>query len=121
MLLALTLRRNDVAVSEGIASVAGPARALRQVVHHLAVRVLAAGPRTRVHALVANASPVGRAVRVDHTLGPAALVRVADVLGQTGARSRAVLLAADGVRSTRRGFAGRGPLLDRRGCKREPT
>ena len=106
------LRWDHVAEPEGVAGVARPAGALRQVVHHLAVRVLTTGSRARVLALVPNAGPVGRAVRVDGALGVAALVRVAQVLGQAGAGARSVKLPTNGVGTARAGLAGVEVLLD---------
>ena len=111
------LRRDQTAEREWVPSVADATGALRQVVDDLAVGTLPARARTRVLAPVPDAGSVGRAVRVERALWPAALVGVADVLGQAGAGARSVLLPTDGVHATRRGLTGveiflRGDHLD---------
>ena len=100
-----------------VAAVARQARAGGGVVNHPALGVQAARAGTRVHALVVDARAVTRAVRVHDTLGPAARVRVARVLGQAGARARAVAFFAHGVGAARRRVARLTVLLLGRRCK----
>lgn len=94
-----------MAEREGVAGVARATRTGWKVVDNMTVGALAAGARTRVPALVAQACQAGRTVRVEYAFGPAALVGVADVLGQAHARARAPALAAHRVRAAGRGLA----------------
>lgn len=107
----LTLRRDRAASSEGITSVAGEARARRQMVHDLALGVLAAGTGAWILALVPDARSIRGAVTVEDAFRPAAFVRVADVLWEASARTGTVLFSANGVRTTRRRLARCGFLL----------
>lgn len=66
--------------------------------------VLSTSTRTRVFTLISDASFVRGTVRVKDTLRPATFVRVAYVVGKTGARTCAVLLPTNGVRSTGRWY-----------------
>lgn len=67
------------------------------MVHHATSSTLAAGTRARVDALVVEASLVAIAVRIRDTFGPAAGVRITDVLRHAGAGPHAVSLVADSV------------------------
>ena len=92
------------ALDEGVARHALRAAADGHMVHHAAEGVSAAGARARFLALVPDAGLVPGAVRAQHTLWPAASVRVTLVLGQARAHS----VSALGVGAAGRGVAGVG-------------
>lgn len=94
-----------LARGERIAGVAGPADAGGHVVDRQALGVQAAHAGTRVFAAVPDAGLVGRAVRAEHALGPAAFVRIALVVFDAAARADAVSFEALGVGAARRRLA----------------
>lgn len=104
----------NCALSERITGVADEARARRSIVDDLALSVDPTSTRTRILALGVYAGEVRGTVGIDNALGSASLVGIADVVGDTGARADTVLLAANGIRAARRGFAGRQVFRDRR-------
>jgi len=57
------------------------------VIDYTAQTVLSAGTRTWIHALVAYACSVSRAIRAEHALWSATDVRIAKVLGYAGANA----------------------------------
>lgn len=61
--------------------------------------VQTADTRTWVSALVVDARPISGALVVGYTFGSAAAVRVAEIVGDTRARSGAILFLADGISS----------------------
>lgn len=76
------------------------------MIHDPTFGVRAARSRTGIDALVSHAGSVARAIRVDHALRTARLVRIADVLGRTNAFVRAGrFIFAHGVRTARMSFA----------------
>lgn len=88
-----------------IPGVACETTARRLVVVNLALRVDSARSYARVLAIVVDASFRLRAIRVLHALRSATLVRIADVIGQAGARASAVTFFALGVHAARRRVA----------------
>lgn len=83
-----------------MASVTGETRTRRQMIDNLTLGIRATSSWTRVLALGSDASSSGRAIRAHDALWTTALVRVAKIVGQTGARTYSVLLFANGVRAT---------------------
>lgn len=83
------------------------------MIDHATCGVLTATTRTGIDALVVQACLAAIAVRVGHAFRPAGDVRIAKVLRQTRARSNAVPLVANGVRTARRRIARRARLLRR--------
>lgn len=61
---------------------------------------------TGIHTLVVQAGPRSVAIRVSDTLGFAACVRVAEVLGHARARANTVQFVADSIDTAGRGIAG---------------
>jgi len=88
-----------------ISSVAVKTTAGRLMIINLALRVNAARTYARILALVVDASLRVRAIRVLNAFRSATLVRIAGVIGQTGAGTCAVTLFAYGVRAARRRIA----------------
>jgi hypothetical protein len=84
------------------------------VVHHPALRVAAAHPRAGVHAVLALACFVARAVRVNGALGPAGHIRIAEILRDALACGGTLSSRANGVLAARTGGA---RVYDFRGCK----
>lgn len=72
---------------------------------HAALGIRSAQTRTRITTLLTHARLVGSTVRVHQALRSTLLVRIADVFGQTGARTGSVLLATNCVRAARIRFA----------------
>ena len=95
--MGLTCHWYRCACSEGIASVAVRTVAHGHVVVHPALGAEAAHARARVDALVALTGLGAVTVGVDRTLGPTALLRIAEVLGQAAAHTETVVLAALGI------------------------
>lgn len=100
--LSLTGFDNKTAEYEWISRVSLKAGASGRVIDHVALRVLAAGARTRVLALQTDARLIGRTVRIKRALRSATLVRVADVIRRTCAGARVLLDSAHRVRAARR-------------------
>lgn len=75
------------------------------MVVNLTLRINSARSNARVLALVVDASLRVNAIRILNALRSAALVRIAGVVGQAGARARAVALFAYGVCAARRRIA----------------
>lgn len=104
--------RDRLAQSIGVSGVARSALAVGPVLNRLAYGIEAALARTRVHALVVDASvnlgTVGAGVAFQPAVG-----RLAKVSGQTGADGISIPLRTLGVGSTRRGLAGIGRRLRR--------
>lgn len=101
------------ALGERVAGVAGRTGTDGNVLDDLALGVVAARARARVAALAAHAGAIACAVRTGGALGPAALVRIALVLGQTCA----LAVLAECVGAARRRIAqvlGLRPLGGRR-------
>ena len=101
----LTCDGDGPAERERVSGVLRRAGAHGDVVYHRALGAAAARARARVHALVAHAVLVPRAVVVEHTLGLAGDVRVAVVLLDADADGQAVLLLTLGVGTARRRVA----------------
>lgn len=66
-------------------------RAHRSVIYNCAPRVLTANTGARVVALVSQANPVQRTIRVLHAFGSTRGIRIAVILGQAGAHPIATL------------------------------
>lgn len=86
-------------MSEGVSGKSGRASATGQVTDHLAIGVLATGSGTGVLAFHAYAGQIGEAIGTEGTLGTASFVRVSEIVWQALARTHAVLLFANGIRS----------------------
>ena len=84
------------------------------MIHHAAVRVRAAHPRARVHAVLPLACFVARTVRVNGAFGPAGHVRVAKILRDALACSGTLSSGANSVLAARAGGA---RVYKFRGCK----
>ena len=93
----------EAAASEGVSDVSGQAGADRAVGDHTTLGVEAAGAGAGVDAVLGHAGQGGQAVAVHRALGPAAGVRVSEVLPPAGARTGVapnggVCVGAAGVR-----------------------
>ena len=96
----LTFQWYRRACGERVSLVAFRAVAHRHVVVHPALGTEATDARARIHALVAFTGLGTVTVGMDRTLGTTALVRVTEVLRQTRADSKTVVLPALGVNAT---------------------
>lgn len=86
-------------MNEGIAAVARITIAHCQMIGDVTLGVEAARAWARICALRIYASLSRRTIRIEKTLWSTALVGISHVIGDTGARTSAVLLFADRVRS----------------------
>lgn len=75
------------------------------MVHDEAFRIEAAHARTRINALVVQAGPRFRTIRAQHTLGPALVVRITEVVLQTATGTGIVAHVTLGVHAARRRIA----------------
>lgn len=100
----LTSRRL-MTCTQRVSYISGEARTRRCVIVYRALGVNATRARTRVHALIVDASLVPGAVIVHDALGSAARVRVSKIFIPTCARSRTVVLPAHRVGPARAGIA----------------
>ena len=87
----LTFSLLNVTISERISFVSGETGTRGQVIDDLAVSILTTGSWARVLTFVPNASPVRRAVRIEHTLWTASFVSVSKMILNTCACSSTVL------------------------------
>lgn len=101
----IALTSLGVTLHERIALVPSNTHAHRRMADHSAVRVNAAGSRTRIAALLIDACQVRGAFAVTNALRPA-VGRFADKLSQTTARGRVVYNLTSTVESARRRDAG---------------
>lgn len=99
-----------MARGERVPRIARRAVTVGHMMHRPALRSQAARPRTGVHTLVVHTRLAAGTVRVHHALRATPGVRVAEILGQAGARRRAVTLATDRVGSAREVLTGVGGL-----------
>jgi len=90
-----------MARSKRISSVAIKTTTGWLMIINLALRVNTACTYARILALVVDASLRVHAVRVLNAFRSATLVRIAGVIGQTGAGTRAVTLFTYGIRAAR--------------------
>ena len=110
----LTFQWYRRACGERISPVAVRTVAHRHVVVHPTFRAEAADAGARIHALVALTGLGPVTVRIDRTLWTAALVRVAEVIRQTRADAKTVVLPAYGISAA---FAREAWLLLRNRCR----
>ena len=110
----LTFQWHRRACGERVSPVAVRTEAHRHVVVHPALRTEAADAGARIHALIALTGLGAVTVRIDRTLWPAALVRVAEVIRQTRADTKTVVLPAYGIGAA---FAREARLLLRNWCR----
>lgn len=99
--MSLTGFDDKIAEDKWIPRVSLEASASRRVIDHVALRVLAAGTRTRVFALETDARLIRRTVRIQCALGSAPFVRVTDIVGRACAGARVLLDPAHRVRTAR--------------------
>ncbi len=89
-----------VAIPERVSGISWDARALGQVVNNVTLRVLAASSRAGVSTFISDAGFVGGTVGVQNALGSAALVRVANVIGQASTRPGSIAFFTNGISTT---------------------
>lgn len=82
---------------ERVPGVAGEAAAGRLMIINLTLSVDPARAHARILAFIVDASLRVRTVRVLYAFRSATLVRIAGVIGQAGARARAITLFTHGV------------------------
>lgn len=75
----------DTTADERIAHVSGWTRTDGDMVHHVALCILAAYSRTGILAFILQAGLVARTFRIQNAFGTTGFVRIADVLGQASA------------------------------------
>jgi len=113
------LNRRRTAIAEWVSGETGAAGARRQVVHHLALCILAAGSRARILAVITDTGLVRRTVCVDNTLRSATFVRIAEVVRQTDARPGIVSGSTHCVSSARRRIARINVVVYNRSCNNQ--